>query len=167
MEEADPAEVVAPLRNDVPFNVDVRTALAVHRPPVDPHVRLNRIVSKWLSANGLEMTVDEVVPDKWEKLGNLVLLPVDWGGDGVAETLQAHRKQRDVWSAMAEALNAEALGVQAPIANDTFRSSQVRMLLGSPTSGLLTTESPSHLMPQRSCFHRGTSPNADASGRLT
>ena len=132
VEEADPAEVVASLRNDVPFSVDVRTAPAVHRPPVDPHVRLNRIVSKWLSANGLEMTVDEVVPTKWEKLGNLVLLPVDWGGDGVAETLQAHRKAETLWRAMAEALNAEALGVQAPIANDTFRSSQVRMLLGSP-----------------------------------
>lgn len=132
VEEADPAEVVASLRNDVPFSVDVRTAPAVHRPPVDPHVRLNRIVSKWLSANGLEMTVDEVVPTKWEKLGNLVLLPVDWGGDGVAETLQAHQKAETLWRAMAEALNAEALGVQAPIANDTFRSSQVRMLLGSP-----------------------------------
>ena len=132
VEEADPAEVVASLRNDVPFNVDVRTAPAVHRPPVDPHVRLNRIVSKWLSANELEMTVDEVVPTKWEKLGNLVLLPVDWGGDGVAETLQAHRNAETLWRAMAEALNAEALGVQAPIANDTFRSSQVRMLLGSP-----------------------------------
>ena len=132
VEEADPAEVVASLRNDVPFSVDVTTAPAVHRPPVDPHVRLNRIVSKWLSANELEMTVDEVVPTKWEKLGNLVLLPVDWGGDGVAETLQAHRKAETLWRAMAEALNAEALGVQAPIANDTFRSSQVRMLLGSP-----------------------------------
>ena len=132
VEEADPAEVVASLRNDVPFSVDVRTAPAVHRPPVDPHVRLNRIVSKWLSANRLEMTVDEVVPTKWEKLGNLVLLPVDWGGDGLAETLQAHRKAETLWRAMAEALNAEALGVQAPIANDTFRSSQVRMLLGSP-----------------------------------
>ena len=132
VEEADPAEVVASLRNDVPFSVDVRTAPAVHRPPVDPHVRLNRIVSKWLLANGLEMTVDEVVPTKWEKLGNLVLLPVDWGGDGLAETLQAHRKAETLWRAMAEALNAEALGVQAPIANDMFRSSQVRMLLGSP-----------------------------------
>ena len=132
VEEADPAEVVASLRNDVPFSVDVRTAPAVHRPPVDPHVRLNHIVSKWLLANGLEMTVDEVVPTKWEKLGNLVLLPVDWGGDGLAETLQAHRKAETLWRAMAEALNAEALGVQAPIANDTFRSSQVRMLLGSP-----------------------------------
>ena len=132
VEEADPAEVVASLRNDVPFSVDVRTAPAVHRPPVDPHVRLNHIVSKWLLANGLEMTVDEVVPTKWEKLGNLVLLPVDWGGDGLAETLQAHRKAETLWRAMAEALNAEALGVQAPIANDMFRSSQVRMLLGSP-----------------------------------
>ena len=31
VEEADPAEVVASLRNDVPFSVDVRTAPAVHR----------------------------------------------------------------------------------------------------------------------------------------
>ncbi|MEC8816768.1 MAG: hypothetical protein VXX34_05175, partial [Candidatus Thermoplasmatota archaeon] len=36
-----------------------------------------------------------------------------------------------LWSAMAEALKVSALGVQAPIANDTFRSSQVEMLLGS------------------------------------
>ena len=47
------------------------------------------------------MTVDEVVPTKWEKLGNLVLLPVDWGGDGVAETLQAHRNAETLWRAMA------------------------------------------------------------------
>ena len=33
---------------------------------------------------------------------------------------------------MAAALKADSLGIQQPIANDTYRSSQVQMLLGTP-----------------------------------
>ena len=43
--------------------------------------------------------------------------------------MREHEESPDLWSAMAEALKVSALGVQAPIANDTFRSSQVEMLL--------------------------------------
>ena len=128
----DPARVVALVRQELRISVESRNAPASHRPSVDPHLRLKHAVSTWLTAHNVELDIETIVPTKWEKLGGLVLLPVDWGGDGILDTIEAHSHGEDMWRAMAEALKADSLGVQAPIANDLYRSSQVRMLLGSP-----------------------------------
>ena len=56
------------------------------------------------------------LPTKWEKLGNLALLPrtcmssPDWG-----------RLGQPVWRAVAAALDVERLAMQAPVANTGTR----------------------------------------------
>jgi tRNA wybutosine-synthesizing protein 3 len=128
----DPANVVVLVQQELNISASSKHAPAAQRLPVDPHLRLRRAVSSWLTEHMVDLNVDELVPTKWEKLGDLVLLPVDWGGDGIVDTVEAHSHGKDMWRAMAEALKVDSLGVQAPIASDTYRSAQVRMLLGSP-----------------------------------
>ena len=128
----DPANIVVLVQQELNISAASKNAPAAQRLPVDPHLRLRRAVSSWLAEHEVDLNIDDVVPAKWEKLGGLVLLPVGWGGDGIADTIETHSRGEDMWRAMAEALKANSLGVQAPIANDLFRSSQVRMLLGSP-----------------------------------
>ena len=104
---------------------------ATKRASVDPHQRLNVATEGWLEATGMEAHLADVVPTKWERLGDLALLPYDHCSSDTWGRLRDHPEAANLWSAMAEALKVSALGVQAPIANDTFRSSQVEMLLGS------------------------------------
>ena len=128
----DPANVVVLVQQELNISAASKHAPAAQRLPVDPHLRLRRAVSSWLAEHEVDLNIDDVVPAKWEKLGGLVLLPVGWGGDGIVDIIEAHSRSENMWRSMAEALKADSLGVQAPIANDLYRSSQVRMLLGSP-----------------------------------
>ncbi|BDA41177.1 probable tRNA wybutosine-synthesizing protein 5 at C-terminar half [Coccomyxa sp. Obi] len=65
------------------------------------------------------------VPSKWERLGDLVLLPADsfraaeWAAQGDA-----------LWTAVGAALKADGLARQAPVANTGTRDSQVQLLKG-------------------------------------
>ena len=128
----DPANIVVLVQQELNISAASKNAPAAQRLPVDPHLRLRRAVSSWLAEHEVDLNIDDVVPAKWEKLGGLVLLPVGWGGDGIVDIIEAHSRSENMWRSMAEALKADSLGVQAPIANDLYRSSQVRMLLGSP-----------------------------------
>ena len=47
--------------------------------------------------------------------------------------MRDHPEAASLWNAIAGALKVGALGVQAPVANDMFRSSQVEMLQGAST----------------------------------
>ena len=79
----------------------------------------------------LAFRVAALVPSKWERLGDLVLFPQEWRQAEAWVKVRQHPHITALWEAMAEALKVTALGVQAPIADDTYRSSQVEMLLGS------------------------------------
>jgi len=103
-----------------------------YRPPVDPHHRLLDAVSTWLEDNKVDAEVNDLLPAKWEKLGELVLLPRELGQTTTWRKITEHPKADDLWKSMAQALKVTSLGLQAPIASDTFRSAQVKMLTGSP-----------------------------------
>ena len=100
------------------------------RPSVDPHRRLEKAIETWSNNHALELDANALAPQKWEKLGDLALLPRspftsdDWA------LVRNHDDVESLWKAMASALKVGALGIQAPIADDTYRSSQVEMLLG-------------------------------------
>ncbi|RJU92926.1 MAG: hypothetical protein DWC03_05780 [Candidatus Poseidoniales archaeon] len=102
----------------------------VRRPTVDPHRRLHKAIQTWLDKNGLALEAITLAPAKWEKLGDLALLPRQVSTTEAWKTARSHEHAESLWGAMAAALNVSAIGVQAPIADDTFRSSQVEMLLG-------------------------------------
>ncbi len=100
------------------------------RPSVDPHRRLEKAIETWSNNHALELDANALAPQKWEKLGDLALLPrSSLNGDAWA-LARNHEDVENLWKAMASALKVGALGVQAPIADDTYRSSQVEMLLG-------------------------------------
>ena len=100
------------------------------RSSVDPHRRLRKAVQTWLDANGLALDATPLLPTKWEKLGKLALLPRHVSTTKEWAVVRDHIDAETLWKAMANALNVDSLGVQAPIADDTYRSAQVEMLLG-------------------------------------
>ena len=120
------------IRNHLGIEANIVVGETKYRPPVDPHHRLLEAVSTWLEDNKVDTEVNDLLPAKWEKLGELVLLPRELGQTTTWRKITEHPKSDDLWKGMAHALKVTSLGLQAPIANDTYRSAQVKMLLGSP-----------------------------------
>ena len=103
-----------------------------YRPPMDPHHHLSEAAATWIQDHKLDLNVHDLLPAKWEKLGQLVLLPNELGQTKTWKKVEQHPMAEALWESMAHALKATSLGLQAPIANDTYRSAQVKMLTGSP-----------------------------------
>ena len=76
----------------------------------------------------LEISVVRALPRRWEKLGDLVLLPE---GAMRARPWAALESGGGLWPAVAEALGCSRLGRQAPIAANGRRESRAELLLGS------------------------------------
>jgi tRNA wybutosine-synthesizing protein 3 len=119
------------VRNHFGIDASIVVGETRHRPSVDPHDRLRNAVTTWLEGHGVEAEVNDLLPTKWEKLGELVLLPHELGQTKAWEKVRQHPMVGDLWKGMAGALKVTSVGLQAPIANNTFRSAQVDMLLGS------------------------------------
>ena len=120
------------LLSDLPTEMRFEHHESVERPSVDPHQRMKVAVEAWLGTH--EIQQDDLLhclPMKWERLGELVLLPREVMSTPAWTAIQHHPAVNGLWKGIADALNAMSLGVQAPIANDRFRSSQVEMLTGS------------------------------------
>ena len=102
------------------------------QPLVDPHRRLAKAVASWVERHGEEVHADVTasVPSKWERLGGLILLPEEVNEQSSWVEVMNHPRCEDMWLSILDALKGDSLGIQAPIANDTFRSSQVKMLYG-------------------------------------
>ena len=119
------------VRNHLGIDASIVVGETRHRPSVDPHDRLRNAVTTWLEGHGVEAEVNDLLPTKWEKLGELVLLPGELGQTKAWEKVTQHPMVGDLWKGMARALKVTSVGLQAPIANNRFRSAQVNMLLGS------------------------------------
>ncbi len=120
------------IRNHLGIEASIVVGETKYRPPVDPHHRLLDAVSTWLEDNKVDAEVNDLLPAKWEKLGELVLLPRELGQTKTWEKVAQHPMAETLWKGMAQALKVTSIGLQASIANDTFRSAQVKMLTGSP-----------------------------------
>ena len=118
-------------RSELGVSSECIVAEVARRDSVDPHHRLTKAVQTWLDTHQPSLKAAALVPTKWERLGDLALFPQEWRHSDAWPTVSQHPKAKALWEAMAEALKVTSLGVQAPIADDTFRSSQVEMLLGS------------------------------------
>ena len=129
--QADVAVVQTTATRDLNAPFELVVLEAAQRDSVDPHHRLTKAVQTWLDAHDLSLNLATLVPTKWERLGDLVLLSHEWRQSDAWPTVSKHPASAALWGAMAQALKVTSLGIQAPIANDTFRSSQVEMLLGS------------------------------------
>lgn len=101
-------------------------------PPIDPHSRLRRSLEEWLEARGVEPDLRRVMldglPQRWERLGDLALLPSDAFQDVAWKSFVG---DEGPWEEVASALKVQRLGRQAPVAADGHRSSQATLLLGN------------------------------------
>ena len=94
-------------------------------PSINPHTRLLNAILPMLNT---KQELIQSIPTKWERLDDLILFPKDaFQGQEWASIL---RKQPGFFTLVAEALNANRIGRQQPIADDQMRTSQVEMLLG-------------------------------------
>ena len=106
-----------------------------HAPPsIDPHRRMHDEMAGWLRAHHEEATsLHEALlsdlPQRWERLGDLVLLPSSAFGSSAWQERFASDEARP-WACIATALKAARLGFQNVVASDTVRSSGATMLLG-------------------------------------
>lgn len=102
------------------------------RPAVDPHRRLARAVNEWFQRHLQRPAPQDLQrPSKWERLGDLVLVPEGSFSGRAWDEAHRHEQVAELWANVAEALGGRSLAVQAPIANDDFRSPQVTLLHGS------------------------------------
>jgi tRNA G37 N-methylase Trm5 len=109
--------------------IDQRTVL--RRAAVDPHQRLAQAMNEWFEHHLGRSAIEVERPHKWERLGELVLVPEgSFTGHGWDDVRQ-HDRAEALWADVAEALGGRSLAVQAPIADDDFRSPQMTLLHGS------------------------------------
>lgn len=123
--------VATDLENNLSLPHTLVESPPVFRDPVDPHDRLREAVRDWQSMHGSNERLLEALPIKWERLGDLVLLPGEVMSQAAWHSVRSHPSCQRLWEAITTALKARSLGIQRPIANDTYRSAQVEMLMGS------------------------------------
>ena len=109
-------------------------------PSVKPHSRLQESITRWLEKNleiGERESKAEVmaelmaeVPTKWERLGDLILLPQTAFESKQWSAIISDKNQLSLWKCIAEALKVERIGKQKFIKGDVERSSQAQLLLG-------------------------------------
>ena len=136
------AHIVWPLRNDAVLpegtlgeQIHLPSKRWTKAPPsVKPYPRLHMAVRAWLEREhpgdrqGHEALLDEL-PQRWERLGDLVLLPASSFASTAWERMLAAKPSRP-WVAVADALKAERLGLQNVVSGDAIRSSGASLLLG-------------------------------------
>jgi len=127
--------------------IDIRienVEMSSNPPSVEPHARLHESITQWLQSN-LEIDdslsqqsrlilMDDLlskIPKKWEKLGDLILLPQTTFCSKKWISIISEENQLSLWKCIAEALKVERIGIQKQINDDIKRSSQAQLLLGN------------------------------------
>lgn len=118
-------------------------AFEANPPSQQPHARMRQYISQWLEENlspsdAIENSSNQKliaqllaeIPLKWEKLGDLILLPQTAFSSEKWSSLITQQNQISLWKNIAEALKVERIGRQKFINNDVVRSSQAQLLLG-------------------------------------
>jgi tRNA G37 N-methylase Trm5 len=118
--------------------------MASNPPSVEPHARLRASITKWLETipsnddfmplQSKEREIIELLselPTKWDKLGDLILLPETVFSSEKWISIISEENQLSLWKCVAEALKVERIGKQQHVSNDIIRSSQAQLLLGN------------------------------------
>ena len=125
-------DLALPIHGDVPLGdigieYQLRQVNVEPAPPaIDPHSRLYDAIA---SLSGASEALLQSIPNRWERLDDLILFPKDAFLDENWESFLPQHP--DFFSLVARALNAQRIGRQHPIANDQIRSAQVELLHGN------------------------------------
>lgn len=104
--------------------VQMQLAYDTHR-PISPSVTLEADVSKLLQEVGLPQALLEDLPKRWERLGDIAILPAgslassSWSSIGPA-----------LWPIITSALGSRRVARQAPVAATKTRDSKLELLFG-------------------------------------
>lgn len=102
---------------------------------VNPHEQLKRSVEAWLAQNvttNLRQTTLEL-PTKWERLGDLVILPGEAFHSAQWNKVLSHvdkAEKTNLWQVVAQSLGGARLARQAQILDNITRSPQLHLLHG-------------------------------------
>ena len=130
--------------NDQRIEIRIEKVNTASSPPsVEPHARLRASITKWLETilvdddflplQSREKVIVELLselPTKWEKLGDLILLPETAFSSEKWTSIISQENQFSLWKCVAEALKVERIGKQKHVSDDIIRSSQAQLLLG-------------------------------------
>ena len=131
--------------NDQRIEMRMENINTISSPPsVEPHARLRASITKWIetrlsdddflppkSRQNMIIELLSELPTKWEKLGDLILLPETAFSSERWTSIISQDNQLSLWKCVAEALKVERIGKQRQVGNDIIRSSQAQLLLGN------------------------------------
>ncbi len=131
--------------NDQIIEIRMENIDTISSPPsVEPHARLRASITKWLETSlsnddfltpkSRQCMIIELLselPTKWEKLGDLILLPETAFSSEQWTSIVSQENQLSLWKCVAEALKVERIGKQRQVGDDIIRSSQAQLLLGN------------------------------------
>ena len=101
-------------------------------PSIVPHASMRHAADMWLKERNIVTNeLLESLPKKWERLGELILLPYGTFDGTAWNEVKSHAELPTLWHQIAESLGGTSLALQAPIANDGYRSPQIELLHGT------------------------------------
>ncbi|CAA3008333.1 tRNA wybutosine-synthesizing 2 3 4 [Olea europaea subsp. europaea] len=93
--------------------------------PNTPHKMMKEEVASLLNSQGLPPELLEQLPSRWERLGDIVVLPVTSFKDPLWDSVG-----KELWPLVAKSLGALRLARQAEIAQTGTRDSKLKILVG-------------------------------------
>lgn len=99
--------------------------LGVRKLPISPLQAMKEAVSSLIEDRGLSLDLLEQLPSRWERLGDIVVLPVSSFKDPAWNTLGD-----ELWTVVAKSLGARRLARQGPIAPTGTRDSKLEIVVG-------------------------------------
>ncbi|CAI9087185.1 OLC1v1021196C3 [Oldenlandia corymbosa var. corymbosa] len=99
--------------------------IKVKRAPVSPLQAMKEAVASLVGNNGLPLHLLEELPSRWQRLGDIALLPVTSFKDPAWDVVA-----KDLWPVVAQSIGASRLARQGPIASTGTRDSTLEILVG-------------------------------------
>ncbi|KAG9454033.1 hypothetical protein H6P81_006937 [Aristolochia fimbriata] len=97
----------------------------IKRPPKSPYKILKETVSSLLEYKGLSQQLLEQLPTRWERLGDITVLPATSFKDPIWESLG-----QELWMLVARSLGTQRLARQGRIVPNATRDSALEILVG-------------------------------------
>lgn len=99
--------------------------VALKKAPISPLKAMKTAVVALLKRRGLSEELLEQLPARWERLGDIVVLPISSFDDPAWDTIG-----EELWSAVAKSLGARRLARQGRVAPTGTRDSRLEILVG-------------------------------------
>ena len=129
---SDSTDEISMVLSDVDFDFIIEEEEYFQAPPpIDPQTNLRLALKNWFEEDSTgNFTMENNIPIKWEKFGDVALLAKDSFEPGFLEHVSLNSKDKGgvLWDAISLALDVKSVGIQQPIANDAVRSSQAILL---------------------------------------